>query len=985
MLRDERRLVTAVFADISGFSELTNRLDPEQLLEVIDPVVAALSNVVGRYEGVIEKFAGDALMALFGAPVAHDDDAVRALHVALDMHAELARMVALLPSHAAGLRLHVGVNSGHGIGRVIGSEVRFDYGVLGDVVVLAQRLEAAAPTGETYVGETTHRLAGKEFDFEPVGRLTVKGRDTPVPAWRLIGPRARHFPTATRASHRRRLAGRDGELSSVLEFAGRLDDGRGGAVFVLGEPGLGKTALCEAARGHAADRGWDWLHARCLSYGRSLAYWPIADLVRRILGITDAGSDGAMAELRAALAAMGLEDAEPFIATLCGVSDATPAGLAPQTLQARVHESVVSLLRARTASHPLILHLDDLHWADPSTVALLRDLLAVTAGMPLLLLASARPAGEGTVDELRGRLPGSSLRLRLEPLGAAAVGAIAEQILGSPPASSLVGALLEHTGGNPFFVEEVTRALVERGSLVKRRGGWQTTAAWDGHHVPVTLEGVVAARVDALSEAERAALDVLSVVGRRADLRLARAVSPAVDASLPALVAAGLLDPAGDGGTHIAFHHPLTQQVVYSRLLRRRRSELHRGVGEAAERLLGAGDSSVDLLARHFALGDQPARAFPYLLRAAARAERLFANDQAADLLRMAIDLEEAATGERSQRPELLLRCAQAEEVRGGYERALAGFDDVWATTGRVRAAIGRASTLRKLGRYAEALQAVAAVRAGDRRATGEDAAGLALEEGWTRSLTGDLPGSIATLTAGLSELGDRNPRMEGRLLVHLARVEQYTGAFAAAIDHAEKALATFEVEEDLAELASTLRVLGGLYQEADAGPDGMRRAHDTLRRALAIARRVGNAEESAACLVNLGRVLWDMGQCEEALESDRESIEAFESVGLRAGVACGYCNLAEHLCELERWEEALAAARQGLDAATAIGHDMWASGALIGISDALLALGRPEEALVAAGEAVERGVASRDPGREAAARGRVASARAAIRRPASP
>ena len=177
-LPEERRLITALFADVSGFTSLADRLDPEELLEVIDPVISGLSSVVGRYGGYVEKFAGDALMALFGAPVSHEDDAARALRVALEMHTELARLVRDLP-HDAELTLHVGVNSGHGIARILGSEARMDYAVLGDSVILAQRLESAAPPGETYVSEATMRLVEGEFEFEPVGELTLKGKASP--------------------------------------------------------------------------------------------------------------------------------------------------------------------------------------------------------------------------------------------------------------------------------------------------------------------------------------------------------------------------------------------------------------------------------------------------------------------------------------------------------------------------------------------------------------------------------------------------------------------------------------------------------------------------------------------------------------------------------------------------------------------------------------------------------------------------------------
>src|SRR5262245_64921044 len=225
-LPEERRLITALFADVSGFTSLADRLDPEHLLEVIDPVIAALSSVVGRHEGYVEKFAGDALMALFGAPVAHEDDAARALRTALEMHAELARIVPTLP-HEPELTLHVGVNSGHGIARILGSEARMDYAVLGDSVILAQRLESAAPPGETFVSETTVRLTEDAFRFEPVGELRLKGKAEPVHAWRLVGERSR--PRARSAAS---LLGREQELQTL---ARALDDA---VVTVTGEAGV---------------------------------------------------------------------------------------------------------------------------------------------------------------------------------------------------------------------------------------------------------------------------------------------------------------------------------------------------------------------------------------------------------------------------------------------------------------------------------------------------------------------------------------------------------------------------------------------------------------------------------------------------------------------------------------------------------------------------------------------------------------------------
>ncbi|MCA1705372.1 MAG: hypothetical protein LC808_19795, partial [Actinobacteria bacterium] len=224
-ITEERRLVTALFADLSGFTPLADRLDPEELLEVIDPIIGRLTNIVGKYEGYVDKFAGDALLAFFGAPIAHEDDAHRALCVAMEMHEEIRNIKPELPPDAGELTLHIGVNSGRVVARVLGTDVRMDYSVLGDAVILAQRLESAAPAGETYVGQTTHVLTANVFEFDPIGELTLKGKSEPVPAYKLIGRKRRGSK-----SGEGRFVGREQELQMIDAVLESLSEGNGSVV-----------------------------------------------------------------------------------------------------------------------------------------------------------------------------------------------------------------------------------------------------------------------------------------------------------------------------------------------------------------------------------------------------------------------------------------------------------------------------------------------------------------------------------------------------------------------------------------------------------------------------------------------------------------------------------------------------------------------------------------------------------------------------------
>lgn len=956
-LRSERRLVTALFADISGFSELTGRVDAEELLEVIDPVVAALSNVVGRFGGVVEKYAGDAILALFGAPVAHDDDAARALRTAEAMHRELAELVPELGPDAASLRLHIGVNSGHGIGRVLGSDVRLDYGVLGDVVVLAQRLEAAAPPGETYVGETTYELTRKQFELEPLGDLTVKGKAEPVRAWRLVGPRA---GGTTAPSPMRSLAGREREEALLGGLVDRLGTGAGGVGFVIGEAGAGKTVLCEAIRARAENAGAQWLAARCISYGGELAYWPFADLFRRIFGLVDAPHSDALGLLEEQLGELALPDTLPFVSTLCGVADAPGIELGAESFQIRLHESVVAVLRELAARKPTALHLDDLHWADGPTVALLRRVLELCGEVPLAVLVSTRPEALSTIDELEGAISDPAVRVGLEPLADVAVREIAAGILGSPPSSSLVTELLERTRGNPLFVEEVTRSLVERDELELHDGEWHTRPGWEAEQVPLTVEGILAARVDALDGEQREALEVLSIIGRRADGDLARAVSGQIDTVVPTLVGAGLLDPPEETGYVLAFHHPLIQQVVYSRLLRRRRARLHTLVGEAAEQLYGIDDASIDLFARHFYLGEEPQRAYPYLLRAAERAERLFANEQALTQLRRALELSDAVGVAAEEKLDLLRRSAKLEETVGRFEEARALYHEV-AATGDLRAAIDEAGVLSKLDRMEEAAAGLERVRRAHAGLSPSDIAALELHDGSVLRARGELGAAVEAFERGIAAVSGHDAGLEAELLLELGYSLGFVGRREEGLRHARQARLVLERAGDLPRLTLTLRVIGGIESDVAFAADdreGLQRARQTLEQAQALARRVGNAEEQAGSLINIAVVLGWLGEYEAALEADYEALAAFERTGLRNGVACVWCNVADHLIELSRWEEALDAAHQGLAVAEEIDMPYWTTGALLSISTAELELGNPQAAAAAADEAFERALA---------------------------
>jgi class 3 adenylate cyclase/tetratricopeptide (TPR) repeat protein len=919
-LPEERRLITALFADVSGFTSLADRLDPEQLLEVIDPVISGLSSIVGRYEGYVEKFAGDALLALFGAPVTHEDDPIRALRVALEMHAELAHLCAELP-YQAELTLHVGVNSGHGIARILGSEARMDYAVLGDSVILAQRLESAAPPGETYVSEMTMRLAQDHFEFEPVGELTLKGKREPVPAWRLIGQRQRGRIAAAKPSTA--LVGRDEELAELTKALDALVNGAGACIAVTGEPGVGKSRLTTAARSHAEHRGFRWLEGRCVSYGAGLAYWPYLEVLRDFAGIrADDVPEPASARLASALDSVGAADSLPFLARLLGLrphgmSDEV-AAMEPEALRRALHDAFSFWAKASARERPTVISIEDAHWADASSVALSADLATLCANAPIVLYLTARREGEQVLAEVASE----RISLRLEPLGERAVDALIEGILGARPPSGLAQFVARRTAGNPFFVEEIVRSLRETNVLVREGEHWAMRPGWDDRTLPTTVEEVLSARIDSLPRAAANVLQTAAVIGRRVLVRLLQEVAddiPDLAGTLDQLVTGTFLDRVDeDGESTLSFHHALVQDAAYSRILRRRRRELHRKVAEVAEALYGAGEDSIDLLARHLYLGEGGPKALDYLVRAGERAARLFANDEAILHFKRAAEVagEEAAVASRL--PEIQLSLAELEELVGAYDEAIALYCAVRDATTGIRAWCGIASTLRKQGKYAEALKVVDEAFAHEGLEK-QDLTPLWLEQGRTLSVAGRTDQAIDVLEAGLAAAPSAATPGTARLLFQLARAETVERRLDEAIAHGLAAVEILEREQDLRGLTNALRIVGDAYARSGRRDDAI----VALRRGLALAERTGNAEETAGCLLNLAAAQGEDGSLTEAIASARRAISEFERIGHTSGRAQGYSCLAHMLAQSGEYGEALLSAEKAVELARAIGNKL--------------------------------------------------------------
>jgi class 3 adenylate cyclase/ribosomal protein L40E len=539
----ERRVVTALFADVVGSTSLAEQMDPEDWTGIMNRAFDLLTPVIYRYEGSIARLMGDALLAFFGAPVAHEDDPARAVRAALDLvtrgkeySAELRR------THGIDFSIRVGLNTGHVVVGEVGSNLAYEYTAMGDAVNLAARLQSAARPMTVLIGESTYRFVKPIFDCTSLGEISIKGKAEPVRVYEVIGIKARAETIRGLPGLESPLIGREDELDRLLQATQATMAGLGRAVLILGEPGIGKSRLVTEWRLRSQEvRGTDrqdsllqWAVGRCLSYGQGLAYHLIIDLLRSLLGLPDSAGEqetnSALYKLCEDQFADRALEVYPYLGHLLslnleGEASAKVQGLDPQAIQGRYLAALHQLLKSMAKQKPLALVLEDIQLADPSSTEFLIKLLPLIPEAPVLMCC---------VTRLEHDAPGWKLIVAMREMLGAGLTEIQLRALSEVESSQLVSQMLradilpdhirktvfEKTEGNPLFVEEVVRMLVDRNILVKKQDGWATENESEALDVPDNLQGLLQARIDRLPEDVKHTLRVASVIGKQFSMRV---------------------------------------------------------------------------------------------------------------------------------------------------------------------------------------------------------------------------------------------------------------------------------------------------------------------------------------------------------------------------------------------------------------------------------------------------------------------------------
>ena len=622
----ERKQVTVLFADVSGSMDLAEQQDPEEWRKIMQRFFAILTESVTRFEGTVDKFTGDGIMAIFGAPVAFEDHARRACYAALQMLDDVSEYAAEL-RRAQGLNFstRIGINSGEVVAGAIGEDGDGAYTAIGHTVGLAQRMEALAEPGKAYVTEHTAELAHGFLDLDDLGAFEIKGSSAPVRVFELAGVgHARSRLDLAREQGFSRFVGRDEEMATLKGALERARGGEGGAIGIVAEPGIGKSRLCHEFVAHCHAEGVEVFEAQAQAHGKSIPFMPVLQMLRSFFDIGDRDPEQLAREKiagRALLLDPGFAEELPLTFDFLGVPDPDRPvpQMSPEGRQRALGEIVCRLVNAPSRRKTRVLVVEDLHWIDEGSAVMLGNLVDSVEGSNTLTVVNYRPEYTPPWEA-----SAAYATIRPAPLTRADTRDLLRDLAGEDPSLKGLGEPIhERTQGNPFFIEEIVRELAESGYLDGERGAYRLARPIDGAGVPVTVQAVLAARIDRLGPDAKQLVQIASVLGKEFSgraLGLAAGLEPEeIDRVLCELTDAGFLYEAEMYPQRVlAFRHPLTREVAYGTQLADQRAATHAAAARALIQLNpDRHDELSALIADHFEEGGETLEATRWSARAA--------------------------------------------------------------------------------------------------------------------------------------------------------------------------------------------------------------------------------------------------------------------------------------------------------------------------------------------------------------------------------
>jgi class 3 adenylate cyclase/tetratricopeptide (TPR) repeat protein len=877
---EQRKVVTILFADLSGSTALGERLDPEELRGILGSYFNELARQIRRYEGTIDKYIGDAVMAVFGAPISHEDDAERAINAALAMQQSIGHLNDdLSRRHGVRLSLRIGINTGEVVAGLLAGDVQTAFTVVGDAVNTAQRFESAAPPGEVLVSADTRRLAIHSFEFEETAPLTLKGKAERVVGYRVI--RRRYDEIAPESTH---FIGRDAELEFLRAAVADAVQGRGRVVNVVGEAGIGKSRLVGELRANLVS-GIDRLTVRCASFETNTPYALIADFIRGAFSIHAADDETvARTAITTGFAALGAElesTHADLLLDILGYGVRSP--LDPEVKPRILVTLLRTLLTLAARRAPLVLTAEDLHWVDGASLRVLGDLVTVIPSLPLLFTTTARPGWTP---------PWQTETLAIRALEGAAARDLIETVFEVPVEDQLAETIIGRTAGNPFFIEEVVRALKASTLLIERKGRVALVPGATAP-VPATIQELIEARIDRLSLDTRRTLNAGAVCGRTFWVRVLERLLPdvALAEHLVTLEHGSFVDlQTVSPEVTYGFRQILIQEVAYETQLQADRRRLHGSIAAAMEALYTERlDEFVDFLAYHYERSDDRASACRYLLIAGARAQRLYANDQAVRAYESAL----ALAPDDTQRAAALEGIGDVRTTIGQLPRARDSYREAYdlAAAAIVKSRLERkvAVTYQREGDYQLALRWLerAGASAGD--LVHADTAAVWIELAHVAWRQGRYDDALVAGERGVGiadAAGSRQLVAEG--YKHLGTASVLKGDHARGVDLYRRALSIYESLDDPQGLMNVRNNLGIVFRRQSRWDEAL----EEQRQALTLARRIGDLWGVGMTQANLAETLRNRRDYPGAIAASEEALQSWSQVGNAVGVATVHMNL---------------------------------------------------------------------------------------------
>jgi len=927
-----RREVTVLFLDLTNFTAASHNMDSEEVFIWIDETLRLLASVVHKYEGTIDKFTGDGLMALFGAPLAHENDPELAVRAALEMQTVVGPLrERILQKHGFDFQMRIGINAGPVIAGNVGDGAHMEYTVLGDTVNLASRLEKAAEPGTVLVSTTIYQRTQALFEYEILAPLSVKGVGEALQTFRPLGLREQPGLVRGIAGLQAPMIGRNHLLAHLHDTLDAMRiSGQHRVALITGEAGLGKSRLVAEFRKMVRQPDVRFYQGACLAYARSTPLWVIAAIVRDILRLSEIDPPTIQREtLRAYLSQSGIADYDmlPYLNNVLGLEQDDPSiearlsRMDASMLQRQTHAALRQLFLFEAERAPTVLVFDDLHWVDPASRDFLEYLIQTTSDAQLLLVLVSRDSERQTVVRpliaVAEKALDRFIDIQLQALSDAEGELLVDQLIRQNTAQALgiKQQVARRAAGNPFYIEEIIRILIDHGGLTNENGVGHITpqAAELLHNVPETLKGLILTRFDRLPDFMRRTLQKAAVLGRSFPaslLQILEGASPvAISAQFAELESRQFLvaEPFGWAQGY-AFRHVLIQEAVYGTLLKRDRQQLHEQVAQLIERAaFWPKDEQVEVLAYHYAESASPGKAVPYLIDAAENAARRYANETAIRHYRRAISLmpPDAARNEdffrvRAGLGQALKFVGQFSEASLMLVEGLTPLQDQIGERGtRLRfyvTMLRELADVRQRERAYEpavahletALQALGA--AGERE---EPALWRSLMDrmAWIRFRQGQLDDALA-----LASAATRGARLEyaedpialASLFNTIGGVHWQRGDFAAAINYVDRSLLLYKDLGYAWGMAISYTNLGILYYVGGSWT----KAVASFKQAYVLRREHGYLPEQALNLYNLGTLHMEMGNHEQA----RSDLEASHTISQRLcddfGVVCAEIGL---------------------------------------------------------------------------------------------